>query len=116
MNNEKRKVDVGKTNLISINLNKYCLELDINLIQLKHWEVSIHDRLTVHNALFSNNTTDKIEAIEGRFKYLKKNNIYLQNTINKIHTKLNEVHATVKMMYNIMNQNNKNCSVQERVC
>ena len=65
MNNEKRKVDVRKNNLTSNNLNKYCLELDITLIQLKHWGVLIRDRLTLHNTLFSNNTTDKIEAIEG---------------------------------------------------
>ena len=116
MNNEKRKVDVGKHNLISNNLNKCCLELDINLIQLKHWGVLICDRLNLHNALFSNNTTDKIEAIEGGFENLKKNNISLQNTINEIHAKLNEVQATVKMMYSIMNQNNKKCSVQEKVC
>ena len=105
MNNEKRKVDIGKNNLISNNLNKCCLELYINLIQLKHWGVLIRNRLTLHNALFSNNTTDKIEAIEGEFENLKNNNISLQNTINEIHTKLNEVQSTVKMMYSIMNLN-----------
>ena len=72
--------------------------------------------MNLHNELFSNNTTDKIEATEGGFENLKKNNISLQNTINEIHAKLNEVQATVKMMYSVMNQNNKNCSVQEKVC
>ena len=72
MNNERRKVDVGKNNLITITLNKCCLELDINLIQLKHWGVLIRDRLTLHNALFANNTADRIEAIEGGFEILKK--------------------------------------------
>ena len=56
MNNERRKVGVGKNNLISNKLNKYCLELDISLIRLKHWVALIRDILTLHNALFSNNT------------------------------------------------------------